>query len=126
MRWLLRSLLTGSPLEPGHETALVQYLLAGARAHHAAALPALRAFCDWRGQRERCDAGELSAVQAPTLVLWGERDRFFPLEQARRAVAGFAGATLSVIEGVGHSPNWEAPNEVVERVRRFLAADHGC
>lgn len=126
MRWLLRSLLTSSPLAPGHETALVQYLLAVARAHRATASPALRAFCGWRGQRERCEAGDLGSIRAPTLVLWGERDRFFPVEQVRRAMAAFPGATLTVIEGVGHSPNWEAPHEVVEKVRRFLAADHGC
>lgn len=125
-RWLLRSLLTSSPLEPPHEDALVRYLHAVAQAHRAAALPALRAFLGWRGQRERCTPADLGAVAAPTLLLWGSRDRFFSVEQARARLPEFPRAALSVIEGVGHSPNWEAPLAVVERVRRFLAADNDC
>jgi haloalkane dehalogenase len=39
-------------------------------------------------------------IQAPTLLVWGELDPFFPLEKARRMMPGFrGGAELDVISG---------------------------
>lgn len=123
-RWLLRRLLTSSPLEPEHEDALVAYLYASAAAHRQQLLPSLRAFVGPRGQREWCARTELGAIAAPTLLLWGARDRFFPVADAQRSAGSFARAELAVVEGAGHSPNWEAPLEVLYRIRRFLSADH--
>lgn len=123
-RWLLRRLLTSSPLERAHEDALVAYLYASAAAHRQQQLASLRAFAGGRGQREWCEAAELGALATPTLLLWGARDRFFPVAHARRSLRGFARAELVVVEGAGHSPNWEAPLEVLDNIRRFLSADH--
>jgi pimeloyl-ACP methyl ester carboxylesterase len=117
-RWLLRRWLTSSRLEPEHEQALVAWLTAVGRAHTN---QALRLFAGWRGQREVLSAAELRALEVPVLVLWGERDRFFPLAQAAGAVRHLADGRLHVLPAVGHSPNWECPDEVVVEVRRFLA-----
>ena len=121
-RWLLRSLLTSAPLEPAHEEALVRYLHASAAAHADVVPRALLAFLGGAGQRERCSRGELGSVRAPTLVVWGECDRFFPLAQARASVPCFRNARLEVLPHVGHSPNWEVPLELIDRIRPFLAA----
>ena len=83
---------------------------------------ALIAFLGSGGQRERCTREELAAVRAPTLVVWGERDRFFPVDHARQSLAHFRNARLEVLPDVGHSPNWEAPLELIDRIRPFLAA----
>jgi len=117
-RWLLLRWLTSTRLEPEHEHALVGWLTAVGRAHPHRAL---RLFAGWRGQQEVLDASELRALSVPTLVLWGERDRFFPLAQARAAAQQLAAGQLQVLAGAGHSPNWECPAAVVVQVRRFLA-----
>lgn len=121
-RWLLRTLLTSTPLEPDHEDALVRYLHAAGTAHADVVPRALLAFLARNGQRERCTREELAAVRAPTLLVWGERDRFFPVAHARECVACFRDARLEVLPQVGHSPNWEAPLELIDRIRPFLAA----
>lgn len=121
-RWLLRSLLTSTPLEPVHAEALVSYLHASAAAHADVVPRALLAFLGGAGQRERCSREELGSVQASTLVVWGECDRFFPVAQARASVPCFRNARLEVLPHVGHSPNWEAPQELIDRIRPFLAA----
>lgn len=117
-RWVLRRWLTSTRLEPDHERALVDWLVAVGRAHTN---EALALFAGWRGQREVLDPAELQALRLPVLVLWGERDRFFPLAQAAAAVGHLPAGRLQVIPGAGHSPNWECPAEVVVAVRRFLA-----
>lgn len=62
----------------------------------------------------------LPRVENPTLILWGREDRIVPVicgEQYQRLLPN---ATLSVIEGCGHSPNIERPDEFVGLLRTFL------
>lgn len=47
----------------------------------------------------------LSEIQAPTLVVCGDDDFFFPIQLVRETAAGIPNARLIVYEGVGH----EAP-----------------
>ncbi|NJD09084.1 MAG: alpha/beta hydrolase [Gemmatimonadetes bacterium] len=120
-RWLLRRLLTSTPLAPDHERALVGWLAAVGRAHSRRPL---QLFAGWRGQREVLTGSELRALALPVLVLWGEHDRFFRLVQAQAAVRHLAGGRLQVLSKAGHSPNWECPGLVAEQVTRFLSAQH--
>jgi pimeloyl-ACP methyl ester carboxylesterase len=115
---LLRRLLTSTPLDAAHEGALVAWLAEVARAH---ARPPLQHFAGWTGQREVLGRKELARLDLPVLLLWGERDRFFPLAQARRAAKCLAAGQLQVLAGAGHSPNWECPAAVLVQLRRFLA-----
>ena len=57
-----------------------------------------------RGLAERYEpiAENLSTIDVPTLVLWGDRDPFFPVEQGRRLAAAIPGARFAVYEGAGH------------------------
>lgn len=122
-RWLLRRLMTsGQPLDPSFEPVLLEYLYRSARAGDPALLArAFRLFTGARGQREVLDDGELAALHAPTLVVWGRRDAFFPPSHAERAAAGIPRAKLCWIEGAGHSPNWEAPGAVGDAIVDFLS-----
>ncbi|MCS6797496.1 MAG: alpha/beta hydrolase [Myxococcota bacterium] len=65
-------------------------------------------------------ATRLGRIAAPTLVVWGELDRIFPLEIGRRLARTVPGATLDVIEGVGHSPQEAAPERCARSIRSHL------
>ena len=54
-------------------------------------------------------------IRAPTAVVTGDRDRIVhPGIHAKGCVRDIPGATLKVLEGVGHSPHHGAPESVVE------------
>jgi pimeloyl-ACP methyl ester carboxylesterase len=55
-------------------------------------------------------------VQAPTLVVWGERDRLVAPRLARRTVAALLRSRLLVLPGVGHVAQIEAPRTVARAV----------
>jgi pimeloyl-ACP methyl ester carboxylesterase len=62
----------------------------------------------------------LAAVQAPALVLWGERDRYLEPAVAGRIAAALGGeATVEILPGAGHWP-WLDDDRVIERVAAFL------
>ena len=70
-----------------------------------AALRNLEALLAWRpGDR-------LAAITAPTLVIAGALDPLTGGANADRAAAAL-GAKLVTLDGVGHSPNIEAPQRV--------------
>ncbi len=66
------------------------------------------------------DASDLGRIEAPTLLLWGEKDAYFPLEEQRTLEAGIPDARLVVYPGTGHAPHWERPERVAEDIARFL------
>lgn len=55
-------------------------------------------------------------VRAPTLVIWGDRDRLVAPRLAARTVAAIPGARLLMLPGVGHVAQIEAPVEVARAV----------
>jgi 2-hydroxy-6-oxonona-2,4-dienedioate hydrolase len=62
----------------------------------------------------------LNRIEAPVLLIWGANDPLFPLEQARRAQALIPSARLAVIEGAGHTPQAEKPEEFNKQLAAFL------
>jgi pimeloyl-ACP methyl ester carboxylesterase len=122
--WLFRKLLVAdaSVFPAPERDALLNYLWVSALGGAAMLAAALRRFAGVRGQREVLTDEELTRIRHPALVLWGDRDRFLPLSHAQRAAALLPASTLHVIHGAGHSPNWERPGEVTERVLVFLKA----
>jgi pimeloyl-ACP methyl ester carboxylesterase len=65
----------------------------------------------------------LRAVRAPTCLVWGERDRYFPVSYGKRAMELLPNARLEVFKGHGHAPHREAPAEFNRLVLDFFAAD---
>jgi pimeloyl-ACP methyl ester carboxylesterase len=63
----------------------------------------------------------LPRVRCPVHVLAGARSGVMPPESARRFGAAIPGATVEVVEGVGHHVELEAPELVAERIRRLAA-----
>jgi pimeloyl-ACP methyl ester carboxylesterase len=64
----------------------------------------------------------LAGVRAPTLVLWGERDRWIPPAHADAFLARLPNATLRRYAGLGHIPMEEDPHRVAADLLPFLDA----
>jgi pimeloyl-ACP methyl ester carboxylesterase len=64
-------------------------------------------------------SADLPAVAAPTLLVWGERDRLVPVAAGRVWEALLPRARLVVLPGVGHVPMVEAPEALVAAVAAF-------
>lgn len=67
----------------------------------------------------------LSGIEAPTLLLWGERDRIAPLRTAH-ALEGRLRTPLNVLEGIAHVPMSDAPDRFVEAVSAHFAGAAGA
>lgn len=64
----------------------------------------------------------LNELKIPVQLIWGANDPLFPLEHAARAHSLIANSRLAVIEGAGHSPQAERPEEFNRVLHRFLDA----
>ena len=79
---------------------------------------ALRAL---RGAAEVSALGpRIARVRAPTLVLWGERDRHGPVHMGRRLAYEIPGARFEPIARAAHSPHEEHPDATVDALLRHL------
>ena len=65
-------------------------------------------------------APRLHAVRAPTLIVWGAQDRFFPLHAGEELQRALPNARWAVIQEAGHLPMWEKPEEVNWLIVEFL------
>jgi pimeloyl-ACP methyl ester carboxylesterase len=68
---------------------------------------------------------KLAQIRAPTLVIWGERDSLVPLALARQLAEYLRYEKLVVIEGAGHVPMWDRPQEFNRALIEFLRTDEG-
>jgi pimeloyl-ACP methyl ester carboxylesterase len=66
----------------------------------------------------------LPRVEAPTLVVWGDRDALMPVDTGERLVEALPHAELRVVEGCGHAVPEERPDALLELVRAHLDAPH--
>ncbi len=62
----------------------------------------------------------ISAIKAPTLILWGAQDHLIPVATAHAYAAAIPGAKLIVYPGVGHIPQEEVADRSAADVRTFL------
>jgi pimeloyl-ACP methyl ester carboxylesterase len=62
---------------------------------------------------------QLAAVVAPTLLVWGARDRVVPVKEAAAWLAGLPDARLVVIPDASHVPMVESPDALARAIRRF-------
>lgn len=63
----------------------------------------------------------LHEISAPTLVIAGRDDFIYPPESQREMTARLPNARLLIIDGAGHNPFSEQPDQVMAAVRAFLA-----
>jgi len=93
-----------------------------ASAQRPGALQAMRSLGASLGERPSRVAEALPGITAPTLVIWGDHDRWIPVAHADRFVAAIPGARKIVIPACGHVPQEERPDLVARLVLEFLAA----
>ncbi len=62
----------------------------------------------------------LKQLRLPTLLQWGAKDRWIPIEFGRRMHALIAGSELIVYPNAGHIPMEEAPGPTVRDATAFL------
>ncbi|TME95704.1 MAG: alpha/beta hydrolase [Chloroflexi bacterium] len=60
-------------------------------------------------------------VKAPTLVIHGDKDRLIPIASARDLVRRLPEWQLDVLEGVGHVPMMETPEQFLRALNPWLA-----
>ena len=63
----------------------------------------------------------LGQIEAPTLVIWGERDNLVPLEYGKLLAEALPTARLAVIDRAGHNPMWDQPAEFNQLMIDFLS-----
>jgi pimeloyl-ACP methyl ester carboxylesterase len=66
------------------------------------------------------DLDELERITAPTMLIWGERDRIVGREMQDALRSWIRGAALIVYEDVGHTPRWEDPRRFATDVNDFV------
>ena len=66
------------------------------------------------------DEAGLKALNLPTLILWGGKDRLIPVDTARRFASDIAGSKLVVFEELGHVPHEEDAQRTVAAFKSFL------
>ncbi len=79
----------------------------------------------WRATRELLAADlrpKLRRIQAPTLVVWGDRDVVVPLATGQQIVQDLPHGELAIIPGAGHVPMWERPEVFNRLVADFVNA----
>jgi pimeloyl-ACP methyl ester carboxylesterase len=61
----------------------------------------------------------LSALEIPVLVVFGSEDEVYDAESSIEPYEDITGVRTEVIDGVGHSPNVEAPAEIAPLISAF-------
>jgi len=64
----------------------------------------------------------LPSIKVPVHLIWGADDPLFPVSHATRAHAAIPDCRLTVIEGAGHTPQAERPEEFNRALLSFLDA----
>jgi len=73
----------------------------------------------WSGVRT-CFMDRLDEIQAPTLIVHGDKDTLVPLECARQAHEKVKGSRLVILKHCGHWPQRDCPEEFNRAVKDFL------
>lgn len=61
------------------------------------------------------------AVDIPTLIVWGTRDKVIPVEHATAAQRAIPGSRVELFEGAGHFPHLDQPDRFAALLGEFIA-----
>jgi pimeloyl-ACP methyl ester carboxylesterase len=62
----------------------------------------------------------ITRIQAPVLIIWGKEDRVINYRNGEVFAEAIPGSSLELMEGIGHAPMVEAPEESADLFRAFL------
>ena len=78
----------------------------------------------WRAAFEGLLAADFSVglgkIKAPTLILWGDRDGYFPRGDQDALASAIAGSQFTVYANVGHALHWEEPERFAADLMGFV------
>lgn len=83
-----------------------------------AAMPAFLAML--RTLDVGAEADRTCQVRVPSLLIWGDRDPWVPLDHGQRLAREIPGARLVVLPQTGHVPQEERPEETYQAIEEFL------
>ncbi|MGI4813877.1 MAG: alpha/beta fold hydrolase [Janthinobacterium lividum] len=66
-------------------------------------------------------AKRLYRVQAPTQLIWGEQDQIVPKIYAEDFAKAIGKSQVHIIAGASHTPHFQKPDAVLDKVQSFLA-----
>lgn len=121
-RWAMRWVLKGLLKRPGALTdelfEEVYQAMKSPEGHHAWFYFQNHEMT-WQGQRT-VFMDRLSEIKAPTLIIHGTKDTAVPVQYAREAHERIDGSELYWMEGCGHWPQRDNPEEFNRVVKSFL------
>jgi pimeloyl-ACP methyl ester carboxylesterase len=65
-------------------------------------------------------APRINDISHPTLIMWGEHDRVFPIAVGEELHQRIQGSTFVTIPGAGHMPQWERPDLVNRSLIEYI------
>lgn len=71
-------------------------------------------------QHEPDQSNTIRQITTPTLILWGKKDRWIPVEHAYLFHKAIKGSTLIILDDAGHVPMEEVPDESLAPLKTFL------
>ena len=75
-------------------------------------------------QLQKPDVDSLNFISVPTLIIWGEEDKWINIQNAHQFKNAIRGSKLVIIPNAGHTPMEELPRESVIPVFEFLKPKH--
>lgn len=63
---------------------------------------------------------QLRQINKPTLIVWGDQDDFFTLEEQETLASRISNSTFKIYRETGHGLHWEKPQEFVNDLERFM------
>ena len=134
LRWAPKSVIRGVAARYTgvsadlHRTMDDEYLghlrdLYSADGYHEAYLATLRSLVNPKALMgaEYDLTSKLAGIDVPVQLIWGADDPLFPVSHATRAHGLIPNCRLAVIEGAGHTPQAERPEEFNRVLHAFLA-----
>ncbi|HEY5576462.1 MAG TPA: alpha/beta hydrolase [Clostridiaceae bacterium] len=69
--------------------------------------------------------GELNKIKAPTLILWGDKDKVLDKKDQVSLSNAIPDSKLIVYEGAGHLLYWDEPSKVASDMAAFVGSVSG-
>ena len=122
--WLFGGVMIGSVLEEiVHDPALLTPAVierSNRNRQRPGVIPPLMTVRDTLPLWESGFAKRIGEIRHPTLILWGEEDRVFPLPTGEDLQRTIKGSALVRIPKAGHIPQWERPDLANRAMIEFL------
>lgn len=124
--WLFGGLMLESVLkEVVHDPALLTPAVlerSNRNRRRPGLIPPLMALRDGLPIWETEYAPRLGTLTHPTLILWGQEDRVFPVAVGKDLHRTIKGSKLVTIPLAGHIPQWEQPEQANQAIMDFLTS----